>query len=105
MDRRDQAHRQFLSAVKTLATVRNLVARTQTIQIELLNPPMAYTPAAPIMPMVGGEQSNTHSGYANGAKNRFGAEAMPPVNGVGGRINGHNCVSEVLVAAGAGTDG
>ena len=30
MDRGAQAHKQFLSAVKMLATVRNLVARTQT---------------------------------------------------------------------------
>ena len=72
MDRRDQAHRQFLSAVKMLATVRNLVARTKTIQIELLNPPMVHSPAAPSMPKANGKQPQTRDGRANGG-DRFSA--------------------------------
>jgi hypothetical protein len=96
MDRRDQAHRQFLSAVKMLATVRNLVARTTVIQVELLNPPVVRSPATPIVPMAGGEQPSMYDGRANGAKNRL--------NGAGS-INGRNRVSQILAPAGAGVDG
>ena len=104
MDRRDQAHRQFLSAVKILATVRNLVARTKTIQIELLNPPLVHAPAAPIMPVANGEQAEIRNGQAKGGKNRLNAEGTKPVNGVK-RINGHNRISEILTPAGAGIEG
>ena len=86
MDRRNQAHRQFLSAVKMLATVRNLVARTNTIQVEFLNPPMAYPAAAPTMPVANGEQAQTRNGHANGARNRLNAAATEPMSG---RINGN----------------
>jgi hypothetical protein len=75
MDRGAQAHKQFLSAVKMLATVRNLVARTQTIQVELLHPPMVQAPLTPIMP-------NT-----NGTKKTPRTEPAPSFNGVN-RLNG-----------------
>ena len=75
MDRRNQAHRQFLSAVKMLATVRNLVARTNVIQIELLHPPIGQAPVTPIMPS------------ANGAKKAPHAKPAPSHNGVN-RFNG-----------------
>ncbi len=103
IDRRDQAHRQFLSAVKMLATVRNLIARTQTIQIELLNPPMVHSPAAPSLPKANGKQPQTRDRRANGTRDRFSAEATNPV--VGGRINGHSRLANVLVPAGAASDG
>ena len=104
MDRRDQAHRQFLSAVKMLATVRNLVARTNVIQIELLHPPMVHSPASPIVPSANGEQPNRYNGHTNGTANRFNIEATEPVNGAN-RINGRNRVSNILTPAGAGVDG
>ena len=69
MDRRDQAHKQFLSAVKMLATVRNLVARTQTIQVQLINPPLVHPPAtssAPIVGARGGDEPVIGNGQAAG---------------------------------------
>ena len=98
MDRRDQAHRQFLSAVKMLATVRNLVARTNVIQIELLHPPMAPSPASPVVPSTNGEQPQMHSRHVNGVTNRFNIDATE-------LVNGRNRVSEMLTPAGAGVDG
>ena len=80
MDRGAQAHKQFLSAVKMLATVRNLVARTNVIQIELLHPPMVQAPVTPIMPST------------NGTKKASRAEPAPSFNGHnrfgGGRLGG-----------------
>ncbi len=104
MDRRDQAHRQFLSAVRMLATVRNLVARTNTIQIELLHPPMVHPSVSPVVPSTNGEQPNRFNGHANGAKNRFNIEAMELVNGAS-KFNGRSRVSDILTPAGAGADG
>jgi hypothetical protein len=104
MDRRDQAHRQFLSAVKMLATVRNLMARTNVIQVEFLHPPMVHSPAAPIMPHANGEQPPTYNGRANGVENRFNGDTTKPVNGYS-RINGHNRISDLLMPAGAGVNG
>lgn len=75
LDRRDQVHRQFLSAIKMLATVRNLVARTNVIQVELLHPPVVQAPVAPIMP------------GTNGAKKSSGDGLAPSFNGVS-RFNG-----------------
>jgi hypothetical protein len=103
MDRRDQAHRQFLSAVKMLATVRNLVARTQTIQIELLNPPMVHPPTAPIMPMAYGEQSQTSNGQTSRGKNGSKAEMIGPING-GNRLSG-NRLAGILDSVVAGAEG
>jgi hypothetical protein len=57
MDRRDQAHRQFLSAIKMLATVRNLVARTNVIQVELLAPTTFRSPATANVSTVNGMHS------------------------------------------------
>jgi hypothetical protein len=54
MDRGAQAHKQFLSAVKMLATVRNLVARTNVIQVELIHPPVVQASVTPIMPGTNG---------------------------------------------------
>ena len=54
MDRREKPTGSSLSAVKTLATVRNLVARTNVIQIELLHPPTIQAPVTPIMPGANG---------------------------------------------------
>ena len=98
IDRREQAHRQFLSAVKMLATVRNLVARTNVIQVELLNPPMIHSPAAPIVPMANGEQLPVYNGHANRVKNRFNADVAGSIN----RLNG-NRMSGILetIAPGA----
>jgi hypothetical protein len=103
MDRRDQAHRQFLSAVKMLATVRNLVARTQTIQIELLNPPMVHSPAAPIMPRASGEQSQTSNGQTSRGKNGSKAVMIRPTKGVN-RLSG-NRLSAILDPIAAGAEG
>ena len=93
----DQAHKQFLAATKMLATVRNLVARTNVIQVEFLNPPMVHSPAAPIVPNANGEQPHIH----NGAMNGFEPEVTMPIN----RINGHNRMAERLTPAGAGVGG
>ena len=81
MERQDQAHRQFLSSVKMLATVRNLVARTQTIQVQLVNPPMTHSAVAPIVGgVVNGEQPVADSTRAT----RFNG-----VNRIVGKLNGH----------------
>ena len=84
-ERQNQAHRQFLSAVKMLATVRNLVARTNVIQIELLHPPAASSPVAPSMYMHDGEQANGFSGRVD----RFNGHRMAAANGVGAVMNAH----------------
>jgi hypothetical protein len=97
MDRRDQGHRQFLSAVKMLATVRNLMARTNVIQVEFLHPPVVRSPAAPIVPHANGEQPPVHNRVMNG----FDPEVAKPIN----RINGHNRISDLLTPAGAGVGG
>jgi len=81
MDRRDQAHRQFLSAVKVLATVRNLVARTQTIRVELLNPMMAHSPAASAVPVAHVEQFPACTDRMNGREHCFDADVAQLVNG------------------------
>ena len=104
MDRKDQANRHFLAAVKMLATVRNLVARTNVIQIELLHAPIAHSPVSPVVPSANGEQPNRYNGHTNGAKNRFNIEATELANGVN-KVNGRNRVSDILTPAGAGVDG
>jgi hypothetical protein len=104
MDRRDQAHRQFLSAVKMLATVRSLVARTNVIQVAFCNPPMAHLPAAPIVPGANGDEPHRHNGHANGVKNRFDADVAGPINRIK-KINGHNRRSKRLMPAEAGVEG
>ena len=86
LDRRDQAHRQFLAAVKTLATVRNLVARTNVIQVELLHPPAAQMSSEPIVHGANGEQpvgagQHLRQAPVNGA--------AKPINRVNGAMNGH----------------
>jgi hypothetical protein len=90
MDRRDQAHRQFLSAVKMLAMVRNLVARTNTIQVQFLNPPMGQSAATPIVPMANGEQPPTYNGPTNRIKDLTNPPPAKPVNGANGKFNGMN---------------
>ena len=80
MDRRDQAHKHFLSAVKMLATVRNLVARTQTIQVQLVNPPMVYSPPTPMTPVDEGDGLETH-GMST-------ARPATPINRVTGAMGG-----------------
>lgn len=82
MDRGAQAHKQFLSAVKMLATVRNLVARTNVIQVELLHPPMIQAPVTPIMPGTNGKHPSMRNGHANGAKKTPRAEGAASFNGV-----------------------
>jgi hypothetical protein len=97
MARRDQAHRHFLSAVKMLATVRNLVARTNVIQIELLNPPMVHAPAAPIVPMANGEQPQSRNGHTNKTRNGSKTKTAGPVNRVSGAMSGQrNRFADVL---------
>ncbi len=80
IDRREQAHRQFLSAVKMLATVRNLVARTNVIQIELLHPPAVHAPASPNLPLNSDMKGNTYNG-ANRFEGLGAAMSTKPVNG------------------------
>ena len=81
IDRRDETHRHFLSAMKALATVRNLVARTNVIQVQVLNPPMTHSAVAPIVGgVVNGEQPVADSTRAT----RFNG-----VNRVVGKLNGH----------------
>jgi hypothetical protein len=79
MDRRDQANRHFLSAVKMLATVRNLVARTNIIQVALLHPPMARSPVAPILATANCDEPGLGSGQTEGRKNGLGTDATEPV--------------------------
>jgi hypothetical protein len=98
MDRRDQAHRQFLSAVKMLATVRNLVARTATIQVEMIHRTVPKSPRLPMIMGVYGEEPNVQSGQMFEANSRFDAQA---VNGMS-RINGHGHVRELLASSDGG---
>lgn len=79
MDRRDQAHRQFLSAVKMLATVRNLAAKTNVIQVELLSPVTPHSSAQSVIPTANGDQPQGRNG-CNG-KNRIDAEAAKTAKG------------------------
>jgi len=92
MDRRDQAHKQLLTAVKTLTTVRNLVARTNVIQVEFLNPPTIRSPAAPIVPAANGEQPEMNGIQAT--------RAAMPTNRINGTLNGyHNRMNDILEPA------
>ena len=81
MERRDQAHRQFLSAAKMLATVRNLVARTNVIQVELLHPPVVHPPTPSTVPSAKAKQPNKCDGYVNGAIDRSDRKPGKQVNG------------------------
>jgi len=76
MDRREQAHKQFLSAVKMLATVRNLVARTNVIQVELIHKPP--TPS----PIMAGANGSMYQGKASGAQRASHTEPATSFNGV-----------------------
>ena len=79
LTRQDQAHRQFLSAVKTLATVRQLAART--IQVELIHTPVGQACTKPII-------ASPANGDQPGMDNVQTTEPKKmPVNGVN-RING-----------------
>jgi hypothetical protein len=98
MDRRDQAHRQFLSAVRMLATVRNLVARTNVIQIELLHPPMVRSPVAPISKGANGEEPMVRAQTMQAEKSPLNGAAWP-INRING-VNGHyNRFADVLEPA------
>jgi hypothetical protein len=88
MLRQDQAHRQFLSAVRTLATVRQLAART--IQVELIHRPADTAPTPSIMPQAYGETTPTYNGPTNRIKDLTNPPPAKPVNGVNGNLNGVN---------------
>jgi len=99
MERRDQAHRQLLSAVKMLATVRNLVARTQTIQVQLVNPPMPHSAVAPIIAGANGDEPAAKVQTVQAEKVAVNGPAHP-VNRINGAMNGHrNRFAGVLESA------
>ena len=103
MDRRDQAHRHFLAAVKMLATVRNLVARTNTIQVQFLNPPMVHSPAVPIVPVANGDQPMPIlNGRVNGDQSINGQTngSTGPINRINGKLNGHNRLTSLETVPG-----
>jgi hypothetical protein len=93
MHRQDQAHRQFLSAVKQLATVRQLAAKT--IQIEWVNPPTTPPSKAPIVPDAHGECQPTVDTPADG----FNLDIAKSGNRVA-RFHGHNRISDRLAPVG-----
>jgi hypothetical protein len=95
MDRQDQAHRQFLSAVKMLATVRNLVTRTATIQVKMIHRSVPATPMQPMIAGAYGEDRDVQSGQMFEANSRFDAQAVNGIN----RINGHGRVRELLASS------
>lgn len=82
LERQDQAHRQFLSAVKTLATVRQLAAKA--IQVELIHRHAVAAPTASLIGGAYGEQPMPH----NRLGGSFDSEPTKPLNGRN-RINGH----------------
>jgi hypothetical protein len=88
MDRRDQAHKQLMSAVKTLTTVRNLVARTNVIQIQVLNPPMPHSAVAPIIAEANGDEPAAKERTMQAEKVAVNGLAHP-VNRLNGAMNGH----------------
>lgn len=99
IDRREQAHRQFLSAVKMLATVRNLVARTNFIQVEVVQRPMnmqapsAKTPACNgVKPLVDMDQVSPATGST---------KLMNGYSRLMDRFNGNgNCMAGIMGAEG-----
>ena len=99
VERREQAHRQFLSAVKMLATVRNIAARTHTIQVELLRRPSIHPVNMPIVGAAYGEQPP----MSGAVMHEPDVRAAAPLNGKN-RLNGHNRVPEILTPIGAGVD-
>lgn len=97
--RHDQANRQLLAAAKTLATVRQLTARTATIQVEMIHRSADNTPVPPMIIGAHGDQP----GMQDTADDRFGTETANLINRIG-KLNGHNRVSERLMPAGAGVE-
>lgn len=91
MDRQDQAHRQFLSAVKMLATVRQLTART--IQVELVQPRFT-NPMQSIIPGANGDEPGT-SRFATNRNSTAGMGTAGPANG-NGRMHGRDRLSGLL---------
>ncbi len=88
MRRQDQAHRQFLSAVKMLATVRQLAART--IQVELIQRPPHGGLQVPIIKGVNGEEPGVARPVGAGVHQASG-NAAPAVgyHRLNGKVNGH----------------
>ena len=87
MERQNQAHRQLLASIKMLATVCQLTARTNTIQVQLLNPPMSQPTQSPIAPAV----NSARSEMCNGPKSRFNAHATTLASGIN-RLNSSRAV-------------
>jgi hypothetical protein len=78
MSRHDQANRQYLAAIKMLATVRQLVAKTATIQVEMIHRSVPETPKRPIIGGTNGEQPRTSTAEAVNGHNRVN----DPIRGV-----------------------
>ena len=88
LKRQDQAQRQFLYAAKTLATIRQLAARTQTIEVRLINPPMVHSPVAPIITKANGEEPIAKAQTMQPEKSSVNGSAWP-INRING-VNGHH---------------
>lgn len=93
LQRQDQAHRQFLSAVKTLATVRNLMAKT--IQVELVQRVPVAQPLKPLIAEANGEQPLV-------PRRKTGACATIASTN---RVNGCNRLRHLLDPVGTDTNG
>jgi hypothetical protein len=66
MARQEQANRQYLAAIKTLATVRQLVAKTARIEVEMIHRFVPETPQRPIIGQTNGEQPRGNPESVNG---------------------------------------
>lgn len=101
MQRHSQAQRDLLSAIKALADVRSLIARTNVSQTKPLDPPTIHSPAAPLVPNANGEMPSISSRSKNGKKSRLNARATKAVKEADG-INVHNRLTGILEPVGAG---
>jgi hypothetical protein len=98
MQRKDLAHRQYLSAIKMLATVRQLTAKT--IRVELIsNPTVPHT--SPIITTANGDEPRMGNGKGKRKKKRPANKPRKPINGVNrlnGKLNGHKNRHNGIVA-------
>ena len=86
MKRAAQAHRDYLTAMKMLATVRNLLVKTNTIQVELVHRTAAQATTRPIIDgPVNGEEPNGSTGQTTPQAGVNGAKPINRLNGTTGR--------------------
>jgi len=100
MQRQDLAHRQYLSAIKMLTTVRHITVKT--IQVEFISKP-AMPHAPPIITAANGDKPRMGDGKGKRKKKRPVNKTRGPINKVNrlnGNRNGHkNRLSGIVAPA------